>query len=167
MWDHVDEVRKQFAKVLELGDATPSEVFAAAFPNLRYIWLTRRDKLRQGISYYRAMETKVWRSTDIPKVAHIDPPFNFEAIQNLVELCTWEDEGWQTYFRQNAIEPCTVVYEDLLDSPTAAVRRILSYMAIQPHGPLFREGAWQHQRQSDTTSEEWVKRYEPRAHTRQ
>jgi LPS sulfotransferase NodH len=51
MWDQVDAVRTQFAKVLELGDAAPSAVFAAAFPNLRYIWLARRDKLRQGISF--------------------------------------------------------------------------------------------------------------------
>jgi Stf0 sulfotransferase len=61
------------------------------------------------------METKLWRSADLSKLAHVEPPFSFEAIQSLVQLCTWEDQGWQTYFRQNAIKPRTVVYEDLLD----------------------------------------------------
>src|SRR5919201_517480 len=78
MWDQLDDVGKQFATLLSLGDAGPPEVLAAAFPNLHYIWLTRRDKLRQGISYSRAMETKVWRSTDVSKVARVEPRFNFE-----------------------------------------------------------------------------------------
>jgi len=164
MWGQLDDLVKQFATLLSLGNAGPRQVLAAAFPNLHYIWLTRRDKLRQGISYYRAMETKVWRSTDVSKVARVEPRFNFEAIQSLVQLCTWEDRAWQDYFRQNAIEPCTVVYEDLLESPAAVVRRVLSYLAVQARDPLFQEGAWLHQRQSDAISEEWVERYTAAEH---
>ena len=55
---------------------------------------------------YRAMETKVWRTSDVSKVAPVEPPFNFEAIQSLVQLCTWEDQAWQDFFRQHAIERC-------------------------------------------------------------
>ena len=31
------------------------------FPGVRFIWLTRRNKVAQAISYYRAAETNVWR----------------------------------------------------------------------------------------------------------
>ncbi|HYW88330.1 MAG TPA: Stf0 family sulfotransferase, partial [Chloroflexota bacterium] len=60
--------------------------------------------------------------------------------------------------------PCTVVYEDLLESPAAVVRRVLSYMAVPPPDQLFPEGVWRHQRQSDATSEEWLERYRAREH---
>jgi len=162
MWDQLAETCKQFARLISLDEAGPANVLAAAFSNLHYVWLTRRDKVRQGTSYYRAMETKMWRSADVSKVGRVEPAFNFEAIQSLVQLCTWEDQAWQDYFRQNAIEPCTVVYEDLLESPAAVVRRVLSYLAVRPPDPLFREGAWRHQRQSDATSEEWVEWYKAR-----
>jgi len=155
-------VATQFASFLGLGEAAPPQVLAAAFPDLHYIWLTRRDKGRQGISYYRAMETKVWRSTDVYKVAQVRPSFNFEAIQSLVHLCTWEDDAWQDYFREHAIEPCKVVYEDLLESPAVVVQRVLSFLRIQAPDPLFVEGAWRHQRQSDAISEEWLERYQAR-----
>jgi len=106
MRDQLDEVVRQFASLLGQGDAPPPQVLAASFPDLHYIWLTRRDKVRQGISHYRAMETKVWRTSDVSKVAPVEPPFNFEAIQSLVQLCTWEDQAWQDFFRQHAIERC-------------------------------------------------------------
>jgi trehalose 2-sulfotransferase len=162
MQDQVGDVVSQFATLLGLGDIGPQRVLAAAFPNLHYIWLTRRDKVRQGMSYYRAMETKVWRSTDVSKVAQVEPTFSFEAIRSLVQLCTWEDQAWRDYFQQHAIESCKVVYEDLLESPAAVVRRVLSYLALQAPDPLFKEGAWRHQRQSDATSEEWLARYQAR-----
>ena len=160
MRDQLDDVVKQFAGLLGLGEVPPPQVLAAVFPNLQYIWLTRRDKVRQGISYYRAMETKVWRSADVSKGAQAEPSFNFEAIQSLVQLCTWEDQTWQDYFREHAIQPCKVVYEDLLESPAAAARRVLSCLAVQAPHPMFPEGAWRHQRQSDATSQEWRERYE-------
>ena len=163
MRDQLGDVATQFASFLGLGEAPPPQVLAAAFPDLHYIWLTRRDKVRQGISYYRAMETKVWRSTDVYKVAQVRPSFNFEAIQSLVHLCTWEDDAWQDYFREHAIEPCKVVYEDLLESPAVVVQRVLSFLGIQAPDPLFVEGAWRHQRQSDAISEEWLERYQARA----
>ena len=36
------------------------EAISAAFPEVRYIWLTREDKARQAISYYRACRTEIW-----------------------------------------------------------------------------------------------------------
>jgi LPS sulfotransferase NodH len=46
--------------------ATPSEValqvLAEWFPNPRYVLLSRRNKLRQAISYYRAIRTDAWSS---------------------------------------------------------------------------------------------------------
>jgi LPS sulfotransferase NodH len=159
MRDQLDGAVKQFAALLGIRDGGPQHVLAAALPNLHYIWLTRRDKVRQGISYYRAMETEVWRSSDVSKVAQVQPSFSFEAIQSLVQLSTWEDQAWQDYFRQHTIEPCKVEYEDLLESPAAVVQRVLCFLGIPAPDPLFPEGAWRHQRQSDAISEEWLERY--------
>jgi LPS sulfotransferase NodH len=48
----------QFGRLCErLGCTTPHSVpraLASAFPNLRYIWMRRRDVLAQAISLYRA-----------------------------------------------------------------------------------------------------------------
>jgi LPS sulfotransferase NodH len=121
-------------------------------------------ELRQLECVASAVETKVWRSSDVFRVAQIEPSFNFEAIRSLVQLCSWEDQAWQGYFGQNAIEPCRVLYEDLLESPDAVARQVLSYLDVQTPDPLFPEGAWRHQRQSNAVSDEWLERYKAREH---
>jgi LPS sulfotransferase NodH len=73
-------------------------VLAATFPHLRYVWLRREDRVRQAISYYRALVTKIWRSTDVGLQSSKEPPFDALAIKRLVELCTWEDEAWEEFF---------------------------------------------------------------------
>src|SRR5437870_4346527 len=42
MWDQIDGAQE----------------LLNALPGVRYLWLRRTDKVRQGISYYRALETK-------------------------------------------------------------------------------------------------------------
>jgi LPS sulfotransferase NodH len=163
MWDQLRDAATQFATLPGLGGARPSDVLAAAFPNVHYVWLTRRDKVRQGISYYRAMETKIWRSTDVPTVPPVDPPFNYEAINSLVQLATWEDQAWEDYFRQNAIDPCVVVYEELQLAPITVARQVLSYLGVLPSIQL-QEGSWQNQRQADAITDDWVERYKACRH---
>jgi LPS sulfotransferase NodH len=164
MWDQLDYVAKQFETLLALGETAPPHVLDTAFPNLHYVRLSRRDKIRQGISYYRAMETKIWRSTDVSSVAQVEPSFNFEAIRSLVQLCTSEDQAWDDYFRLHGIEPCTVVYENLLESPADVARQVLSYLAEPPPASLSSQRAWRHRRQSDATSEEWREQYDECEH---
>jgi LPS sulfotransferase NodH len=102
---------------------------------------TRTDRIRQGISYYRALETKRWRSTDTSN-AQSKPPFNFEAIQSLIRLCEWEDAGWQEFFENHAIAPLVVRYEEFAERPEATARRIgaaaLPSRANQLAGPVHR-----------------------------
>ena len=90
MWGYLRELVPQLSALLAIEDSSLPAVLAAAFRQVRYIWLTRRDKVRQGISFYRALETKVWRSTDVPAGLADNPPFDFLAIDRLVQLSTWE-----------------------------------------------------------------------------
>jgi trehalose 2-sulfotransferase len=68
MWDEMYDLIREFVTLLGVTEESPAQVLEAAFPNLHYIWLRRTDRLRQGISYYRALETKRWRSTDTSSI---------------------------------------------------------------------------------------------------
>jgi LPS sulfotransferase NodH len=157
MWDYLGDLLPQLAALFDVEDAAPADVLKAAFPDLRYIWLTRRDKVRQGISYYLAMETGIWRSTDAAKGPTTDPPFNFLAIDRMVELSTWEDEAWQGYFQQYGLQPLDVAYEDLARAPMEVARHILANLGLPSgHWP---ERSWQHRRQANARTDAWVERY--------
>jgi LPS sulfotransferase NodH len=138
--------------------ATPADTLTVVFPNLHHLWLRRRDKIKQGISYYRALETQVWRSTDRRAGDAREPVFNFAAIDRLVQLCIQEDHAWQTYFQQYQIQPLIITYEELAASPEKVVLSILKHLDLPiPDGlPPLR---WKHQKQADQITEVWTEKY--------
>jgi len=129
------------------------------FPNLRYIWLTRRDKARQAISYFRAGKTGQWWR--IPGVNAEDRPgtveFDFNRIQYLERLLINHEAKWQKYFEEHNIDPLVVVYEEFAENLAPVVAEILRYLKIPcPKRTDIRPRL---QRQSDSLTEEWVERY--------
>src|SRR6516162_9826660 len=64
------------------GEIPVAVLLEEQFANLRYVWLTRRNKARQALSYYRASVTGQW--WDIPGVdpeSSLSPPAEFEFDQ--------------------------------------------------------------------------------------
>jgi trehalose 2-sulfotransferase len=158
MWDYLGDLLPQLAGHADVSTATPHGIFAATFPHLQYVWLRKEDTVRQGISYYRALETGVWRSTDVGTHPHTEPPYSAQAIESLVHLCTWEDREWHDVFQRSGITPRVVSYEELVASPEAVAARILTSLG-HPPPPLLRDRVWHHQRQADALTEVWAQRY--------
>jgi LPS sulfotransferase NodH len=129
------------------------------FPGLRYIWLIRRDKTRQAISYYRASETGQWWK--IPNVnAEQTPPtpsFNFSRIQYLERVLIDHESKWQKYFEENNIDPLVLVYEELAEDPASAIAEVLKLIGVS--GPAYVKPRPRLLRQSDSLTDEWVERY--------
>ena len=49
-------------RMIQAYGLSERELLRHTFPDLRYVFLTRRDKVRQAVSYYRATHTDVWWS---------------------------------------------------------------------------------------------------------
>jgi LPS sulfotransferase NodH len=156
----------ELRELLDLPDASAPEVLNAAFPNLHYIWLRRRDRLRQAVSMVRALQTRVWRSTMSPADPSRVPVFDFEAIDVAVRRLTWRERAWQRFFQQHGIRPFTLVYEDLTEDPASLTRQVLRYLGIElPNSFVFPTP--QLQKQADELTEEWVRQYELLRRSRQ
>jgi LPS sulfotransferase NodH len=82
----------------ELADLPLPEILDRLFPDLRFVWVTREDKVRQAISWFKARQTGVWGQSQergAPKLGRAwrlgDEPlqpgefaFDFEGIATLV-----------------------------------------------------------------------------------
>jgi LPS sulfotransferase NodH len=68
------------------------------------------------------------------------------------------DEGWQTYFQQNNINPLIIFYEDLAENYTATVVNTLRWLGI-PAPDDTRIAPPRLKKQSDDITEEWYARY--------
>jgi LPS sulfotransferase NodH len=162
MWGHVDHLVSHLRDLREHAGTPVSEMFAAAFPSLRYVRVVRRDKLRQAVSLWRALQTATWRAQraqaeeDEPAEERV-PQFSFDAIDYLRRQITVQEVAWSSHFEENGIEPLTVVYEDFLAAYEETLDATLEFLGV----PASERSApaLEMSRQSDSMSDEWVERY--------
>ncbi|HZU70998.1 MAG TPA: Stf0 family sulfotransferase [Ktedonobacteraceae bacterium] len=163
MWDYFDDficdLRRIPHKEIPVVDLLP-----AVFPNLHYIWVTRRNKVRQAVSLWKAVQEWTWnkerplRSANRHLLSERKLVFNFEAIDALVRRILADEADWQMYFDICGISPITVVYEELEMAPEAMARSILHGL----HIPVPDSLAFSHcstKRLVDTLSMDWAQRY--------
>jgi LPS sulfotransferase NodH len=140
-------------------DIRVPDLISRTFPNLHHIWVTRRNKVRQAVSWWKAAQTWVWASTeDEPPDLGKAPEFKFEAIDHLVQEVVLREASWQEYFAACGISPFVVVYEDLVSAYEDTALQALDYLGI-PVPPDLVFGERKLKKQADELSEEWVMRY--------
>lgn len=159
MWVHFEPSLARLHQIPEYVRLSRPELLSHIFPSLHYIWITRRDKVRQAVSQLKAMQTGVWKvekgETPVPAQ---EPRFDFDAIDFLVQANVMHEVAWQEYFAEGSIIPFTVVYEDLVAELDQTILRILEYLGIPlPDKLSFGEGRLE--KQADSVSEEWCQRY--------
>jgi len=131
------------------------------FPDVRFIWLTRRNKIAQAISYYRAAETNVWRvwSDNRPAVtaAGRQPEYSRAGIERHLRMVNNMDAGWRRFFREHGITTLAVIYEDFVRSYERTVRQALTFLGLPADGLVVPPPALR--RLADTESAEWERRF--------
>ena len=127
-----------------------------SFPDLRYVQITRRDKVRQAVSLWKAVQTQAWRA-GAGGGERVEPVFSFRAINFLVRQLTAHDASWDAYFLGLGLEPLRVTYEELAADAQPTVQRVLDYLGIDvtPATEIARPRLEQ---QADELSEDWVRR---------
>lgn len=156
MWGAFPPLVARLRELLGEPRMRDGELLAAAFPGLRYVWMTRSDKVRQAVSLWRAVQTWSWRS-DQAALSERDPVYSFEAIDRLVDQIIRHERAWLDYFREAGVEPHIVVYERLAGAYEDTALEVLGELEIEaPSGLRFRRRL---RRQADELSEQWVARY--------
>jgi LPS sulfotransferase NodH len=159
MWNYFPTMLKSLREFPEYERMEPAQLMASLFTNVQYIWITRRDKVRQAVSWARAGQTDVYAwpkgETPIPKR---EPEFDFVFIDNLCNLINEGEAGWLSFFKACKVRPFEVIYEELVENYEATALRILEYLHISyPKDLVF--GERRLQKQSDSLNEVWVEKY--------
>ena len=139
-------------------------VLEGTFPGLdRWIFVTRRDKPRQAISLWKAIQNWTWKRDEEggPVVAH-DLVYSFEAIHHLVLQLEQQDRDWLIWFGAAGLSPRTVVYEDFVADYVGTTRDLLDFLGVQPPQRL-QPRPQRMQRQADDLNERWLEQYRSEA----
>lgn len=129
------------------------------FPNLHYIWIRRRDIVRQAVSQAKALQTNQWvvREEHSRLVPH-KPAFSFMQIDFLVQEIQAHNAAWQRFFSEHHIQPLVIVYEDFVTQYEETVSATLQRLGV-PGAEALEVAPVSMKKQADGQSEQWVQRY--------
>jgi len=148
--------------ISEYRDLPSGKLISTVFPNTRYIWLSRRDRVRQAISYCRAIQTHVWFDIEgdpQPSGNHPLPIYDPAEISRCESILKDQEAVWQDYFQESGLLPFRLYYEDLAANYENTVIEVLRYIGIEDansitiNPPRFKK-------QADAITEDWVRRYQ-------
>jgi trehalose 2-sulfotransferase len=144
MWGYLDDLLARLA---------PGSLEDRLGP-LRYVHVTREDKVAQAVSLWRAVQTRAWSAAEDP--GRVTPVYDRRGIAHLEQRLTEEDDAWREWFAERGIAPHTVVYEAFVADHGPTIRRVLDFLGIEggriPNGPPL-------ERQGDARSARWAERY--------
>lgn len=158
MWGYFDDVVGKLHSIPGYEGLPTAELLSTIFPNLRYIWITRRDKVRQAVSFEKAIQSNIWAMTNETSPSPGELHFDVARIDALVQVIESHEAAWQHYFAANGITPFKVIYEELVAAYEQTARQILHELSI-PVPQSFQFAPRRLRQQADALSEEWVQRY--------
>jgi LPS sulfotransferase NodH/GT2 family glycosyltransferase/SAM-dependent methyltransferase len=163
-WYQFDELARKLQQIPGHAARPLAEILTSLFPNLRYVWLHRQDKVRQAVSHYKATLTgQWWKINGVPPGLAPGSPsskelrFDFSAIERLEKKAIQHDEKWQRYFTAAGIEPLVIVYEDLARHYVKTIKQMLKWLGVKV--PRALRVTARLRKQADELSEEWVQKY--------
>lgn len=135
------------------------EVIGAAFPNLAIICMQRRDKIRQAVSHWKAIQSGVWHSRKSKPLTSTDSgQYDFDAIDTLVAELPFRDAATQEFLTGfKGPTPMVVVYEDFIRGFEPVVRKCLDYLRLPQANVKVNPPDLI--RLSDATNEHWLQQY--------
>jgi len=135
-----------------------AEIWATTFPNCRHIFITRRDKVRLAVSWWRAIQSGEWHRPrgEMPLLTDLTDSYSYDAIDHLFVEASLREALIGDVFTSAGIQPLTVVYEDFIRDYEQTVREALKFLDLEAPEIIELPAC---ERLADTRAEVWVQRF--------
>jgi trehalose 2-sulfotransferase len=158
MWSYFNRMLQMLRDIPRYNALDGANLLASVLRQPKYVWLRRRNRVEQAVSWEIACQTGVWAQKAGEKRRPCDlPKFDFKVVDEWCNRIAEHDTAWANYFRENRIEPLMLFYEDLVANNRTAVERVLEFLNL----PLARIEIVPHglEKQADEISAQWIAAY--------
>jgi LPS sulfotransferase NodH len=159
MWSYFERMLQLLQEIPEYNGLTGAELLSAIFDRPKYIWLRRRNRVDQAVSWAMACKTGVWaRKAGVNSQPDATLKFDFRVIDEWCNRIAAHDAGWANYFRENRIDPLVLFYEDVVGSHRAVAESVLKFLGL-PQPDRLEIPAPAVGKQANKVSAQWAASY--------
>ena len=99
----------------------------------KVVYLRRRDKLAQAVSYSRAFHSGKWFA-DVGE--RTSPQYDSKIISQAMSWIEDLEKGWELLFERKGCEPHRIFYEDIDRDAVRVVDEIVDFVCVAKRGAL-------------------------------
>ena len=144
------------------------QVWESVFPNCHHIVMTRRNKIRLAVSWWKSISggqghlsqdgsPLPWQNMVPTAPADLAGAYDFKAIKALVFEAARREAGLQELLAELQVSPLSVTYEDFVANYEQTVQGVLDHLGL--HDSVSETPPPLLARTSDYVNEEWVRRF--------
>ncbi|MBF2097067.1 MAG: sulfotransferase, partial [Gloeomargaritaceae cyanobacterium C42_A2020_066] len=124
----------------DFQNSSSLEILNSLFPSSQFIYIYRKDTLRQAISLSIAIQTKEWArvagSGEVSSKAK-NLRFNPAQIRGCRNKTEKSNRNWQAFFEANALDFYSIAYEDFVNSYEETVKEVYGFLGVEySHGTI-------------------------------
>jgi LPS sulfotransferase NodH len=159
MWSYFERMLQMLQELRGYNKLSGAELLAKLFNRPKYIWMRRRNRVEQAVSWAIACQTGIWgQRVGVALQPGATPKFDFRVIDEWCNRIAAHEASWANYFRENQIEPLVLYYEDVVMSHRAAAERVLEFLGL-PLPPRMEIPAPAIEKQANEISARWAASY--------
>ncbi len=150
----------QFEQLQQMNPPLLEDVLATVLPRdrpRRIVYLRRRDRVAQAVSYARASLSGVWRKEQ-EGAGPAPIEYSQEALESAEQGIVFQEGVWERMFSDLRIEPLRVWHEDVLANAEAAARQVADYVGVTIE-PQAAVQVPEIEKQSRGDAQAWIARY--------
>jgi trehalose 2-sulfotransferase len=131
MWSYFERMLEMLKEFREYKKITAVELLAELFNRPKYIWMRRKNRVEQAVSWAMACQTGIWaQRVGVTLETDATPKFDFKTIDEWCNRIAAHEASWANYFRESQIEPLVLYYEDVVACHHAAAECVLRFLSL-------------------------------------
>ncbi len=154
------EFKRELMAMEAPSETTLSKRIESIFPNPRYIYLTREDKIAQAVSHVKARQTRHWvKRAKNDAADEARPVYSYLAVAKQLADRERNEERWEEFFREERLDVFRIVFDSLLKDPESHMRSLFSWLGIEPLEPVAEKGKPHFRKMADSLNDDWITRF--------
>lgn len=159
-WEHFRNFLNLARKYLGFRDKSDWEIISTIFPNPYFIYIWRRNLVKQAVSTEIAYQTQQWVKSNQNITAEtpkrlIFKPLNIYRYKQGLQA---RNDRWRKFFAQNCVDFYEIVYEDFVLSFENTIRDLVDFIEVDSLSDSY-EIKMPTYRQSSDINERWCQYY--------